>query len=255
MPQDPTGTRPDAEPLLSALGAAMAGDLSRFVPGLAGPTDPRPAWPAARLLDGAMMDGIMGLFAGKVERADPRAVVSVWSLSYFTAVLPPLLSAIILLDRLPAIALDEVAFIVAPDLRVQALKVAVEAPGAGNGQDRFGPLVWSHLAPVIELIAARSPVTRRVLWSNAGHVFEAFLRMLDPAAAGRPAMAEARSLLATPLWPAGARNPLFNPVTYQGETRIRRVCCMRYLIPEWKLCSICPLSADNPARLRAAAAM
>lgn len=254
MPPGAGAPRRDAGPLLSALGGAMGGDLARFLPGLSGAGDPRLAWPASRLLDGAMMDAMMGLFAGTVGRADPRAVVSVWSLSYFTAVLPPLLSAIILLDRSPAIGLDDVGFVVAPDWRVQALKVTVEAQGAATGPDRFGPLVWSHLAPLIDLIAARSPVTRRVLWSNAGHVIEAFLGMLDAAVPGRPAMAEARTLLATPLWPAGARNPLFNPVRYEGTARIRRVCCMRYLIPEWKLCGICPLKPDNPARLRAAAA-
>ncbi|HDZ38600.1 MAG TPA: hypothetical protein ENH62_09990 [Marinobacter sp.] len=45
----------------------------------------------------------------------------------------------------------------------------------------------------------------------------------------------------------GRRNPLFQPVNYliattgEGHDRRRRLCCIRYLIPELDYCSNCPL--------------
>ena len=241
--------------LLADLKAVMPGGLAQFAPGLVGPDDPRQSIQADRILDREMVAAILARFDTKDGKPDLRAVVSVWVSSYLMAVLPPLLAANILLDRVPQTGLGEVAFIPSPDLRIGALRVAREDAGL-EGADvfsRFDSIVRAHLAPFIELAAGRGQVTQRVLWSNAGHVFEAFLGKIESAAAGRQGLADARALLAAPLWPRWGRNPLYHPVRYLEGQRIRRVCCLRILVPEWKVCAICPLKADSPARRRSVA--
>jgi ferric iron reductase protein FhuF len=74
--------------------------------------------------------------------------------------------------------------------------------------------------------------------------------LLERAAGPSAALDQARDLLARPSLADGARNPLFAPVRYVADRRVRRVCCLKYLTPEQKLCGVCPLPADNPARMR-----
>ncbi|MGQ3198133.1 MAG: (2Fe-2S)-binding protein, partial [Hydrogenophaga sp.] len=89
--------------------------------------------------------------------------------------------------------------------------------------------------------------TRRVLWSNAGNLFEAFIRRLDETHPGLRGLAPAREWLEMP-------TPLHRPVIYlpraEGVHRMRRICCMRYLVPDRVFCTTCPsplLNASNSA--------
>jgi ferric iron reductase protein FhuF len=54
-----------------------------------------------------------------------------------------------------------------------------------------------------------------------------------------------RALLASRDWPGRRTNPLLEPVRYvehDGERkRLRRVCCICYLMPSHGYCSNCPL--------------
>jgi ferric iron reductase protein FhuF len=128
----------------------------------------------------------------------------------------------------------------ASDGRIATLKLGQNELLAQTGADRFHGLVDGHLAPFIDRVARRGGVTPRVLWSNTGHIFEAFLTMIGGNAVGRPGLADARSLLARPTLPWGGTNPLYQPVRYVDGRRLRRVCCLRLLIPEWRICAICP---------------
>jgi len=173
-----------------------------------------------------------------------------WASIYFTDSLPPLLTANILLDVAPVLDLDQVAFIMAPSLRIQALKIGETlVPLAKAWSGRFDGLILAHLAPFVDLVADRGGVTRRVLWSNAGNVFEAFSRKLESIAAGQVGLEHARKLLSSQTFSTGKRNPLFEPVRYMNGRRIRRVCCMRYLIPNEKICGVC----HSPVTIRLAA--
>ena len=160
--------------LLADLLKAMGGRLAPLAAGLVGPDDTRAAMRAEDLLSDAMLTELLQRAA--VIAPDPRAVVSTWALSYFETVLPPLLSAAILLDRMPRVRLDEVRFIRAPNGHIAALQTFGDQPASPH--DRLAALL-DHLAALIELITAGGVVTARVLWSNAGHIFEAFLTMLE----------------------------------------------------------------------------
>jgi ferric iron reductase protein FhuF len=87
-----------------------------------------------------------------------------------------------------------------------------------------------------------------VLWSNVGNVFEAFLRKLEAIDAGRSDLAHARWRLASPRSTAGTATRCFEPVRPLDGRRIRRVCCMRHLVPSEVVCGVCPLGPANPAR-------
>jgi ferric iron reductase protein FhuF len=227
----------------------LIGDLARFQYGLVGPDDSRPDVRAEDLLDDATMTMIIERFNAKFGQTDPRAIMSMWASIYFTDVIPPLLTANIMLDLAPMLGLSQVSFIMSKSLRIEALKIPrdlVSLADAGAAI-RFDSLVSAHLVPFIELVARRAHVTRRVLWSNAGNVFEAFTLKLKAVTGDRPGFQHARELLTMPTL-CGRRNPLFEPVRYVEGRRIRRVCCMRYLIPNQNVCGVCPLPADSSVR-------
>jgi len=242
-----------AEPaLLAELRAVLTGELARFNAGLAGPADPRGGIGADALLDAPMLADIIARFEAKFGATDRRAIVSMWASIYFAAALPPLLAANILLGVEPALGLDDVTFIIAPNFRIDALRIGTEVRRLDDAQTggRFDRLIGDHLVPFIDLVADRGGVTRRLLWSNAGNVFEAFCRRLEGVAASGGTLDHVRDLLARPSLAGGARNPLFEPIRYLEDRRVRRVCCLRYLIPNRTVCGVCPLPADNPARAR-----
>ncbi|XYD11601.1 siderophore-iron reductase FhuF [Methylobacterium sp. NMS12] len=110
---------------------------------------------------------------------------------------------------------------------------------------------------MVDALAAVSGVAPRVLWSNAGNIFEFVVRRTQglPQEGGAGHAAAARVL--TSRRRSGAPNPLFEPIRYVPEAgdapggspprRVRKVCCLRYFIPDQSLCGACPLPARPEA--------
>lgn len=136
---------------------------------------------------------------------DPRAVISMWASAYFTDTLPPLLAANVLFDLAPRLDAGRVSFNMAPTLRIRSLKIGPKLVSFADCSigTRFAGLLSAHLAPLVELVSDRGGVTSRVLWSNIGNVFEAFMRKLDGPAGGRPGLEQAGLLLASPILSGG----------------------------------------------------
>ncbi len=244
-------TSSPARRLLADLGSVLKGDLARFARGLVVDSRAQELRFDA-LFTLSLIDDHVEHYNNEYGNTDRRAIFSIWALRHFQAVLPPLLSANIFLDCSPVLELDRLAFIVAADFTVRELKIGpdlVDLRGA-SGAARFRDLARCFVAPLIERISVRTGVTERVLWSNAGTTFEGFLRIVEPAAEGRSGFQEAKALLQLPTWPDGTVNRLFSPVRYLDGRRIRRICCMRYLVPDGRLCAICPLEANHRARHR-----
>ena len=239
-----------AERLVADLDEVLIGDLAPFRSGLS--TSPVPGDISSdALLLPKQVDAILAWYDAKLGcRTDRRPALSIWMGWHFQAVLPILLAANVLLDRSPDLAFDRVRFALSSDLKATAIVVGpnVEQLTGVDGLERFAPLVHGYLAPLICLAASRGGITERVLWSNAGHIFERVLGRLGASSAGRPGLAAAQKLLATRLTLDGLRNPLFEPVRYIDGQRLRRVCCMRYLFPDGKICLVCPLRLGNPTR-------
>ncbi|MCG6204136.1 siderophore-iron reductase FhuF [Rhodopseudomonas sp. HC1] len=214
-----------------------------FAGGLVGPDDARLTVPATALLDARHLALVNARFARRFDQFDARATHSIWMKWYLNVMLPPVLLADVCLRRSVAVGLDEVRFIVAEDGRVDANQIRGESLDT-EGLDpfaRFQSLVFDHLTPLIDLLAVRTDVTRRVYWSNVGNTYEAMLRRIEAVAGPSRRLAEAQELLATPRWPDGRTNPLADAVGYPGGLRLRRICCLQYLLPDRRFCSACPV--------------
>ncbi len=236
------------ERLLADLDAALVGPLVPFRGGL---RHDGPGVAADQLLSEAHIARILAWYDMRLgARTDRRPALSIWVGWHLQSVLPSLVAANVLLDQSPRLGLDDVTFVLSPEHKAVALGVGSTVDAVASPDDimRFEPLVLGYLAPLIALAAARTGLTERVLWSNAGHVFEALIGKLEVAVGARAGLAQARRLLDTPIWPDGTANRLFDQVRYLEGRRLRRVCCMRYLFPDGKICTVCPLRLNTPTR-------
>lgn len=238
---------PELEGCFTGTFAYLAGAVRRCdeAEGLAG----------ARLLDGAMLDGLLLRFAERYPGGERRALVSMWSQWHFAAVVIPAVAAILLARRELPVALPEARFALHDDGRTAAILLS---PGLELAQadrrGRFDMLVQGHLVPLIRLLATHFPVSPRLIWANAAVRFAwAVQQCVARPEADRDGVAEAEELLTTALTPAGARNPLHDALRPSPLVAIeacqRRVCCLRYLLPGVADCgSLCPLPPARRAR-------
>jgi ferric iron reductase protein FhuF len=236
--------------LVRRLDALTVDTFSRFSGCIADRDDDRPTVSADALLDTSMRQSISGRFRGRFEFFDERAVHSIWMRWYLHVLVPPFLLADILLDWTPPVALEDVRFIVGPDARIEAVKLLSAGQNTGGVEPfvRFRELIFGHLAPLIEIFAERTSVTRRVYWSNVGDEFEAMLRRIEQIAGRLPRLLEAQDILEKQTWPDNQTNPIFNAVIYKSgnrSPRVRRVCCLQYLLPDRRFCSACPVTCRS----------
>ena len=209
------------------------------------------------LMTPAHLEQVRRHFDAAHGATDARVVASIWSKWHFAIVMPAWFIGRVLMGRRLPTALDQVSFDVNEEGRTLCLRLP--APGERDEDARGADTSWhafmeQHLVPFVDLMAERTGVTRRVLWSNAGNLFEAFVKRLDETHPGLGGMAPARELLETPMGADGLANPMCRPVLYlpraEGLHRMRRICCMRYLVPDRVFCSTCPsplLNASNNA--------
>lgn len=206
---------------------------------------------AVDLLDRSMIEAVETRFQRRFDVFDMRAVLSIWTKWHLTAILPSLIAATIYLDRQLPVKLDDVHFIISPDQRSEAIRLkdlGVEAPFTCPFS-AFEALVFDHLTPLIDIFAAKTRLTRRILWSNAGNTFEAVLGRLARDLGASERLDAARKLTSEPFWPDGRTNPLYDAVRYIGveKERCRRICCIQYLLPDRRFCKACPLPPERRA--------
>lgn len=200
-------------------------------------------------------DGLPSAVARLVGRhsgVDRRAVLSVWSMYYFShlAIGP----AILWLKFRRAVPLSPDAL----DLRLNAgtglpETIVVRDPNAqvpaATVHHAFEALIFDHAAPVIGQFA-RAGLSPRLLWSNLAVYLEWIVRELGGKVDPR-LCEEGLALLECERWPDGRPNPLFGLLgrTCEGgadEFTRRRVCCLRYLLPGVPGCGmICPLPSGR----------
>lgn len=248
----PASTAPN---LRQAIAASLPQDIASYADRLALPDDTREAVHASDLLGPAMLRAIEARFVARFGTVDMRIVVSIWSKWHFSGTLVPVLAANLLLDRALPLALDDVAYVIANDGRTAAIRIAHEGSPIVTTDpfERLAPIVFGHLEPLIALLSTHGGVTRRLLWSNAGNLFDALLRKLEGSGPQRDAVVAAGQLLRARHWSDGRLNPFFDAVRTIDEggkkVRIRRICCLQYLLPDRRLCTACPLpEARHPSR-------
>jgi ferric iron reductase protein FhuF len=240
----------DSSDIVRRLDALTIDKFARFSGCIAGRDDDRPTVSADALLDSSMRQSITDRFKGRFAFFDERAVHSIWMRWYLHVLIPPFLLADIMLDWTLPIALENVRFIVGTDARIEAVKVLSAGENTGGVEPflRFRELIYGHLAPLIELFAERTSVTRRVYWSNVGDEFEAMLRGIEQIVGPLPRLLEAQHILEKRTWLGNRANPLFNGVIYKSgipNPRVRRICCLQYLLPDRRFCSACPVTCRS----------
>lgn len=203
--------------------------------------------PLSVLLETERLKDILGRYGRRyAPEEERRAIATQWSKRYFSVVMTPIVAAAILIDwRLPlhpeTTALDIDAEGGITGLRVSSFG---KAETHSSGIDRFSFLTEAHLPYVVEAIARASGLSRHVLWSNAGNLFDGIARRCEAVASpGSAGIRDAIAFLEASHLGDGTRNPLFRPIVYhhEGQTiRKRRVCCARYLIPSLGFCQTCP---------------
>lgn len=192
---------------------------------------------------------------------EPRALLSQWSKVYFRyLILPVCLVAVVTGRRLQAPRAD-------CWLRLRAgVPVGIWLPEQALGPiepeplARYRPLCVEHLQPAIDELSQAVRLSPKVLWSNAGTLFELMLGLLaDQPQYRSEAQTHARLLFAdqSGLF-SGRHNWLREPVRYlpppsprlPDPMRTRSLCCLRYLLPDEAWCASCPkLHLLKPAEL------
>ncbi len=207
-----------------------------------------PTMPLGDFCSSMQLHETLEIFAQRWSEPDPRVVATQWSKTYFSTLLPAVLLPCLLDDWLLPLSPRTMGI----RLSSAGAVAGFELPSPGGHRDalkeapgRFDVLVADHLQPVIQMLAAATPLPAKVLWSNAGNVFENVVgRASRLIGNDHPAIREAMAFMAERRDPSGRINPLFEPIRYidNGDENIRqrRICCLRYFTPELGYCKSCP---------------
>ncbi|WP_229332922.1 siderophore-iron reductase FhuF [Halomonas sp. KAO] len=218
--------------------------------------------PARNLLDPAYLGALFTRFGAQYGHGDRRAVASLWSKWHFSALVAHGLAANLLLERDLPLGLDDLHLEQSPEGQTTGLVLrhAGKPLAELDPHSRFATLLDNHLTPLIEALATVTGASPKVFWSSAGNYLEYFASALaDHPMASPDATEPAQALMERRTLPDGRRNPLYRPVRYvtpaspDQPARVRRLCCIRYLIDELGYCANCPL-ACRPAGKAAKAA-
>ncbi|CAO1660369.1 Siderophore-iron reductase FhuF [Halomonas sp. NYA30] len=244
-----------------SLAACYTGPLANFTPPLIGGSPPLEAFKTARWRDVNWLTQDLERFSTQYPGGDSRAVVSLWSKWHFSALTVPTLTANLLLNRDLPVGLDDLQVIFTEKGATSRLWLPNEGASLTtyDPYERFTTLIDQHWAPLIEQLAAISGAAQRVFWSNAGGYVDYYVHALaEHPLVNEAALEAAKMLLETRTLPNGKRNPLFQPVRHftpkgsEEVKRVRKLCCLRYLLDEFDTCGNCPLEGcDLQARKHA----
>ncbi|SEQ42746.1 ferric iron reductase protein FhuF [Faunimonas pinastri] len=239
-------------PSLAPAAAFLSAPLSNYLDAFVLADDPRPGIRVSELLRPDVLPDFLCWDGTCHERSDRRAVCSLWSLAYFHRLIPLTVMSGALLGLDLPVGMDETEVI----FDEHRMPVAIRLPHEGEISVetdpfiRFDPLVREHLEPMVTAVSRAAGISQKLLWNNAGHLLEWLLGELSTrtvsacASCFRNATCNWNALVRQQHWPDGDRNCLFDPVRYElvdGQpVSWRKVCCIRYLLPEHGFCSYCP---------------
>jgi ferric iron reductase protein FhuF len=201
------------------------------------------------LADAATFAGLIDRFSHRFAGADRRAIVSMWTLYYFsTLTIAVAVAGLELKRKLPA-ALDDVSLCVDPDT---AAPQAFVLPDFGHEaaiapiETMLHALLRGHCEPLIEAMVAHSGVGRRLLWNNVAAYLDWIVGEIGRTNT-RPDIAGAIAFYQRDAWSDGWKNPLNGLIRQECDENgnacgRRKVCCLRYGLPGVSGCGIsCPL--------------
>lgn len=245
--------------VLGGLATLFSGDLARYRNVFVLADDPREAIGGAEFLQPHRLSALMARFRPQFATSDPRGLASIWANQYFMRLFPPVISAALLLDLRMSLRIEQISIVVDAEGLPQAFKLPGQCeplPPVQNPFERFAHLLDDNLQPFIQALCAHTGVSAKVLWSNAGNYFEAWLGQLNKRSQQPQLLLDGERLLSAPQRPDGSRNPLYAPIRYvdiehaDGQVRPwrqRRLCCIRFVLPGVELCPNCPRLKRPPA--------
>lgn len=195
-------------------------------------------------------DRALDTYAEKSGGTDRRAVASMWSLYYFSALTIPYLVARVLDHQVLPVSFDRMKVALAEDGLPRAFGV-VDAGDWQTGDDNdvfatLGPLMGAHLRDVVGYLKSSGGIAPKLAWNNALVYIDYALR----AAGVEPLHAQAQALIGSKSLPDGSPNPFFDCLRHEEEDgeRVcrRKICCLRYLLPGVRSCgSLCALPSQR----------
>ena len=243
--------------MIEVLEPLFVGELAPYRDVLVLADDPRPSRPVADWLAPAVFEQVLLRYGAPRSADERRGLASEWSKDYLSRLLPPVVAAIVVMGHCLPLSLSSIDLILGETGEPLAFKLpAAGSPWSPTPPDqvgdpfrRFAPLIDDHLEPLVSALSSYSRLSPRVFWSNAANYVE---WMVSAIASRMPGIRvdDARAMLELRQRMDGRDNPLYRPVRYltEGEgsaartRRQRRVCCVRYLVPDRSLCANCPLS-------------
>lgn len=214
----------------------------------------------AQLLDDAeALPRILARQARHFSATALAPVASVWTLTYFWRLLPPVTAAASVLQRVLPTAARQVTLQFDGNgavLRVLIPNDGQTQPGADT-YSRYAPLLHEHLEPLASRLAQCARLAPKITWGNVARYLDLTLTQLALAMPGNVQLAQDRAfLLDSQLW-RGQPNPMYRaprevlrdtPQGPRAHALLRR-CCLYYMLPGHGYCDLCPLSMPNrPAR-------
>ncbi|MFB2607402.1 siderophore-iron reductase FhuF [Rhizobium phaseoli] len=203
--------------------------------------------PCRDLGDREVFDGIIARYAQKFPGSDRRAIVSMWTLYYFSMLtIAPSVHMFVNRIALP-LDIDGLSLVCDGETGEPEAFVMSGSPElATDPAAELHRLMLGHAEPVIAAIAANAGVAPKLLWNNAAAYLSWILKEI--AHRHEPALVEGGlALLDEAAWPCGRRNPMFGMIRMARqqcgfEFARRKVCCLRYNLPGVGGCGeACPL--------------
>jgi ferric iron reductase protein FhuF len=212
------------------------------------------------LLDPHRFDAMIERFVSAYPpQTDRRALVSYWSLYYFSALMIDPVLCWLELRRVLPLAIDEVDLLLDDTTGLPSGFVLADMgdvqPHATIHQAMTG-VIRHHMEPLIAVIAKHCGLSKRLLWANAA----AYLIWIvhETGRCGSEALkTEGSALVDAPTWPDNWKNPFHGMIrvdhtengSYIGH---RRLCCMRYAVPGVGGCGgSCPVPEGRDAARQA----
>lgn len=199
------------------------------------------------LIDPAGFDAVIARYMRKFPGSDRRAVVSMWTLYYFsTLTIAPSVHLFLHGLRVPfdlastSLVCDEETG------EPQAFVFAGDVSKSACPEEDLHRLLTGHLEPLIAAIASGSGLAPKLLWNNVAAYLSWILKEIAARHEGLD-MQAAIALVDAPVWPGDRKNPMHGMmrITHQpcGADLVRRkVCCLRYNLPGIGGCGeTCPL--------------
>ena len=200
------------------------------------------------LSDADCFNSIIDRYAAAFLPSDRRAIVSLWTLYYFSILTINTTLAWLELRRHLPVSLDEVSVCLDQET---ATPVSFLLPNLGEVREldihtAMGPLLRQHMEPLTSAISDHANLSTKLLWGNAAGYLDWIIDEAGRQSA--PALAEEGApLFSDATFPDGERNPLCGTLrNMQDESGLqfkrRKVCCLRYCLADIGGCGLsCPL--------------